>query len=203
MFSISNLSDNTVEFLTECEYGDCFREIKKLPRKYRWLKSLMRIDGEKIAKELTYRDIAIVSTNGQVLVNMTKLEELKELIEKLESDRMACYAEIEYYDGNDEKKRVLIKLDNKEHREYVIWRFGMTAGSDERIRRLTREEARKEYDISRFNKLPYADIFVMANPDRPGTNWRFDAIEPTRKADSSWVTGQGRGTQMTLLTDGE
>lgn len=116
---------------------------------------------------------------------------------------MACYAEVEYYDGDDVKKTVLIKLENKEEREYVIWRFSNTAGPDERIRRLTREEARKTYDISRFNRLPYADLFIMANPDRPGTNWRFDAIEPTKKIDSGWVQGCGRGTQMTLITDGE
>lgn len=203
MFTISNASDKTVEFLTECKYGDTFREIVELPVKYRWLKTLMRIDGELISKELTERNLAIVANHGRVLVNMTKLPELEELIEKLERDEMACYAEVEYYDGDDIKKRILIKLENKEEREYVIWRFSMTAGIDERIRRLTREEARKDYDITRFNKLPYADIFLMANPDRPGTNWRFDAIEPTKKVDSGWVQGRGRGTQLTLLTDGE
>lgn len=116
------------------------------------------------------------------------------------------YAEVEYFDERDERRRILIRLDSKEEREYVIWRFGMTAGPQERIRRLTREEARKEYDISRFGRLPYADIFLMANPDRPGHNWRFDAIEPTQayaQRTNQWVNGRGAGTQMTLLFEGE
>lgn len=119
---------------------------------------------------------------------------------------MATYAEIEYLDANDDRCRVLIKLDSKEEREYVIWRFEATAGPAERIRRLTRQEARRDYDISRFGRLPYADIFVMANPDRPGHNWRFDAIEPTKvyaARHNAWVCGKGPGTQMTLLFEGE
>jgi hypothetical protein len=116
------------------------------------------------------------------------------------------YAEIEYFDERDGFKRVLIKLDDKDERDYVIWRFVNTAGERERIRPLTREEARKEYDIDRFGKLPYADLFVMANPDRPGTSWKFDAIEPRagfRKRMDSWQQGRGRGTQLTLLMEGE
>ena len=119
---------------------------------------------------------------------------------------MACYAEIEYLDANDDKKRVLIRLDNKEERQYIMWRFVATAGESERIRPLTREEARKDYDISRFGRLPYADLFLMANPDRPGTNWTFDAIEPTKvfaARHNAWLNGKGRGTQMTLMLEGE
>lgn len=119
---------------------------------------------------------------------------------------MSCYAEVDYIDANDDRRRMLIRLENKEEREYIIFRFEATAGPDERIRRITRQEARKEYDISRFGKLPYADLFIMANPNRPGHNWRFDAIEPTAVYEArrnAWVVGRGRGTQLTLLTDGE
>lgn len=119
---------------------------------------------------------------------------------------MACYAEIEYYDERNDFRRVLIRFDNKEERTYVMWRFENTAGPEERIRPLTRDAARRDYDIDRFGKLPYADIFLMANPDRPGTNWRFDAIEPTKvfaERQQGWRRGRGQGTQMTLIMDGE
>lgn len=79
-----NLSDKTVEFLTECTYGDTYREITRLPARYRWLKSLMRAEGNGIAQELTKRGLAITTRDNRVLINMSKLPEFAKMIARLE-----------------------------------------------------------------------------------------------------------------------
>lgn len=84
MLTIPYLSDTTVEFLTECTYGDEWREISALPQKYRWLKSLMRIEGNQIVKELSEHNLAVVSNKHQVLINMSKLGMLAKLISNIE-----------------------------------------------------------------------------------------------------------------------
>lgn len=84
MFSIPNVSDQTVEFLTESTYGDTYREIIQLPPMYAWLKTLMRIKGKQVADELTKKRLAVTTSDGRVLVNMTKLPELAELIDEIE-----------------------------------------------------------------------------------------------------------------------
>lgn len=79
-----NLSDKTVEFLTECTYGDTYREITRLPERYRWLKSLMRTEGNGIAQELTIRGLALTTRDNRVLIDMSKLPELAKVIDRLE-----------------------------------------------------------------------------------------------------------------------
>lgn len=119
---------------------------------------------------------------------------------------MSCYAEVHYINDAEEHKEVLVRFDNKEERDYVAWRFVSTALPSEGIRAITVAEARKRYDLSRFDKLPYSEVFFMANPDRPGTNWRFDAIEPSEvysERQRRWQQGRGNGVQMTLLMEGE
>lgn len=78
------LSELTWEFLTECTYGDEFRTITRLPDRYRWLKSLMRAEGNEIAKELDERKLAKVATDGTVMINISQLPELAELLNRLE-----------------------------------------------------------------------------------------------------------------------
>lgn len=84
LFSIPRLSDKTVAFLTECTYGDTWREVKHLPRRYAWLKTLMRLEGTQVAKELYEHGLATSSTDGRVFVNMSRLPELVDLLELLE-----------------------------------------------------------------------------------------------------------------------
>lgn len=119
---------------------------------------------------------------------------------------MACYAEVIYREENEEMTQLLIRLESKEERDYVMWRFIDTALPEERIRALTVKEARKRYDLSRFCKLPYERVFMMANPDRPGTNWSFDAIESNedwKSRHDGWHNGRGQGTLYTLMMEGE
>lgn len=119
---------------------------------------------------------------------------------------MACYAEVIYREENETMQKYLIRLENKEERDYVMWRFIDTALPCERIRALTVKEARKCYDLSRFGRLPYERVFMMANPDRPGRNWIFDAIESNedwRKRHDGWNDGRGQGTLWTLNMEGE
>lgn len=78
------LSELTWEFLTECTYGDRYRTLEQLPDKYRWLKSLMRAEGNKIADELSDKELAKVTTDGAVMINMSKLPALNELLNRLE-----------------------------------------------------------------------------------------------------------------------
>lgn len=78
------VSNMTWEFLTECTYGDRYREIVKLPDRYQWLKTLMKIEGNEIAKELTNKGLAIVTEDKRVFVNMSKLPELGYLLGKME-----------------------------------------------------------------------------------------------------------------------
>lgn len=87
MINITSLSNTTVEFLTECTYGDTWREITKLPDKYAWLPALMRREGEHIAKELSRLRLATSDHDGRVFVNMSRLPELAALIERLEAGR--------------------------------------------------------------------------------------------------------------------
>ena len=84
MFSMPFLTDKTVEFLTESTYGDTWREVIQIPNKYRWLKSLMEVDGRQVANELECHGLAVATNDGRVFVNMTKLPELEELLERLE-----------------------------------------------------------------------------------------------------------------------
>lgn len=78
------VSELTWEFLTECTYGDRYRTLEQLPDKYRWLKSLMRAEGNKIADELSDKGLAKVATDGTVLINMSKLPALNILLDRLE-----------------------------------------------------------------------------------------------------------------------
>lgn len=87
MFRIPTLSEPTVEFLTECTYGDTWREIVSIPPRYRWLKELMRVEGSKIADELQEQGVAIVGQGNRVLINMSKLPELADLLETIEKER--------------------------------------------------------------------------------------------------------------------
>lgn len=120
---------------------------------------------------------------------------------------MSCYAECYYHDYvRDEYKLVLLRFRDKYERSYIVEAFVATALPTERIRILTRDEARKDYDLNRFCRPPYEDVMYIANPDRPGLSIGIDAIEPTRVFDSRqqlWRHGNGQGIQATLFMDGE
>lgn len=118
---------------------------------------------------------------------------------------MACYAEVIYREENETMQKVLVKLHSKEERDYIIWRFVETALPDEMIRPLTVKEARKIYDLNRFGRYPYHKLFMMANPDRPGSNLVFDAIESNedwKHRHDGWHNGRGQGTLYTLMMEG-
>lgn len=119
---------------------------------------------------------------------------------------MSCYAECTYYEAaNETMRRVLLRFRDKYERDYVVARFIDTALPSERIRVLTREQARRDYDLNRFGRYPYDDVFLMANPDRPGTNLGIDCIEPTdvyAERQEAWQRGRGTGVQQTLFIEG-
>lgn len=113
---------------------------------------------------------------------------------------MACYAECKTV-GNDGFRTLLLKFGDKYERAYVIQAFVECALPSESIRAITVAEARKTYDLNRFGRLPYADTFTMANPERPGMQWTFDAIEPSSVFDErqqTWQAGCGSGINYKL-----
>lgn len=73
MLQLLGLSEQAVEFLTESDYGDEWREIREVPRKYEWLRSLMRYEMRPVVKELEDAGFATRDRAGRVLVNMSKL----------------------------------------------------------------------------------------------------------------------------------
>lgn len=79
---LDELTDMTRFFLTECTYGDEWYEITKLPDRYAWLGTLMRIEGNIISKELCEHHLAISTSDGRALVNMSRLPELKAILDR-------------------------------------------------------------------------------------------------------------------------
>lgn len=118
---------------------------------------------------------------------------------------MSCYAEcISKENATSETRRLLLRFSDKHERAYIVAAFAATALACERIRTLTREEARRDYDIDRFGRIPYATELFLADPNRPGSNIIIEAIEPT----SVFAARQARwhggvGTQGTLFCEGE
>ena len=87
MIELTGLSDQAVEFITECRYGDRWREIRRAPEKYYWLRTLMRTEMREVMRELEDAGLATRTRDGRTLINMSRLPQLEAVLLRIENQR--------------------------------------------------------------------------------------------------------------------
>lgn len=87
---------------------------------------------------------------------------------------------------------LLVAVPTKKQLDEFMWAFEMTAPATDRCRYLTREQARKIFDLRKFGNATYETRYVLDSHD--GHIWEFPAIMTNGFYDErrrNWRSGGG------------